>query len=95
MKRWGRRALRLTAFAMVAAAAPAVAAVVAEPRPWQLGMQPPATPVLEQLSAFHDELLVIIFLIAGFVIALLLYVICALQSSAKSGAVAHDAQSLA
>jgi cytochrome c oxidase subunit II len=74
MKRWGRRAPRLTAFAMFAAAAPAVAAVAAEPRPWQLGMQPPATPVLEQLSAFHDELLVITFLIAGFVIGLLLYV---------------------
>ncbi len=47
----------------------------AQPRPWQMGMQPPATPVKERLNAFHNELLVIIFLIAGFVMALLLYVI--------------------
>jgi cytochrome c oxidase subunit 2 len=45
------------------------------PRPWELGMQPPATPVKDRLSAFHDELLVIIFLIALFVLSLLLYVI--------------------
>src|ERR1700739_3140391 len=45
------------------------------PRPWELGMQAPATPVKERLSAFHDELLVIIFLIAAFVMSLLLYVI--------------------
>jgi cytochrome c oxidase subunit II len=45
------------------------------PRPWELGMQAPATPVKERLSVFHDELLVIIFLIALFVLGLLLYVI--------------------
>jgi len=45
------------------------------PHPWQLGMQPPATPVKDRLNAFHNELLVITFLIAGFVMALLLYVI--------------------
>jgi cytochrome c oxidase subunit 2 len=74
MKGWGRRALRLTAFAMLVAGAPA-AAVAAQPQPWQFGMQPAATSVHEQLSAFHDELLVITFLIAGFVIGLLLYVV--------------------
>lgn len=45
------------------------------PRPWELGMQAPATPVKDRLSAFHDELLVIIFLISLFVLGLLLYVI--------------------
>ena len=47
----------------------------AEPKPWQIGMQPSATPVHERLNAFHDELLVITFLIAVFVLGLLLYVI--------------------
>ena len=45
------------------------------PQPWQLGMQPPATPVKDRLSAFHDELLIIITLITIFVLGLLLYVI--------------------
>jgi cytochrome c oxidase subunit 2 len=75
MKRPGPRVLRLAVFAILATAVLPVAASAAEPRPWQLGMQPPATPVNEQLSAFHDELLVIIFLISGFVMALLLYVV--------------------
>ena len=47
----------------------------AEPKPWQIGMQQSATPVHERLNAFHDELLVITFLIAVFVLGLLLYVI--------------------
>jgi cytochrome c oxidase subunit 2 len=47
----------------------------AEPKPWQLGFQPPATEVMDRLSAFHDVLLVIITLIAVFVLGLLVYVI--------------------
>ncbi len=61
--------------AVLVVVAMAAVAWAAEPRPWQLGMQPPATPVKDRLSAFHDELLVIIFLIALFVMGLLLYVI--------------------
>jgi len=52
----------------------ATGAGAAEPKPWQLGFQPPATPVKDRLSAFHDELLVIITLIAVFVLGLLVYV---------------------
>jgi cytochrome c oxidase subunit II len=74
MKRPGPRALRLATCAIFATAALAAAASAAQPRPWELGMQPPATLVKERLSGFHDELLVIIFLISGFVMALLLYV---------------------
>lgn len=69
------RALLFLALAVVACGALAAVASAAQPLPWQMGMQPPATPVKERLSAFHDELLVIIFLIAGFVMALLLYVV--------------------
>ncbi len=46
----------------------------AEPRPWQLGFQPSATPVHERLNELHDWLLVIIFAISAFVLGLLLYV---------------------
>src|ERR1700741_3355210 len=45
------------------------------PRPWEIGMQPPATPVKDRLQAFHNELLIIITLITLFVLGLLLYVI--------------------
>lgn len=44
-----------------------------QPRDWELGMQAPATPVDQHIQAFHDELNVIIFLIAVFVLGLLLY----------------------
>ena len=54
-------------------AAQTTAAGAAEPRPWQLGMQPSATPVHERLAVFHDELMVIITLITIFVLGLLLY----------------------
>jgi cytochrome c oxidase subunit 2 len=50
-------------------------ALADQPRPWEIGMQAAATPVTERIHAFHNELLVIIFSIALFVFALLLYVI--------------------
>jgi len=53
--------------------APLSLAVAAEPRPWQLGFQPSATPVHERLNALHNELLIIITLITIFVLGLLLY----------------------
>jgi cytochrome c oxidase subunit II len=71
----GVRALVVLAVALILVGGLAAAAWAAQPRPWELGMQPPATPVKDRLNAFHNELLVIIFLIAGFVMALLLYVI--------------------
>jgi cytochrome c oxidase subunit 2 len=51
------------------------AAQAAEPRPWQLGFQPPATPVQERLESFNNELTIIIGLITVFVLGLLLYAI--------------------
>lgn len=43
-------------------------------KPWQLGFQAPASPVMEQLSGLHDFLLVIITLITLFVLAALTYI---------------------
>jgi cytochrome c oxidase subunit II len=50
-------------------------AQAAEPRPWQLGFQPAATPVQAEVEAFNNELTVIIGLITAFVLGLLLYTI--------------------
>ena len=64
----------LLALALAGVAALATVAGAAEPRPWELGMQPSATPVHDRITAFHDELMVIISLITIFVLGLLLYV---------------------
>jgi cytochrome c oxidase subunit II len=74
-KQRSRQVLAILMLAGLGIAATAAIAWAEGPRPWQLGMQAPATPVKDRLSAFHDELLVIIFLIALFVLGLLLYVI--------------------
>ena len=69
LKGWAGLAVTLGAMSV------AVAAGAAEPRPWQFGMQPPATEVDDRLSTFHDVLLVIIALITAFVLCLLAWVI--------------------
>jgi cytochrome c oxidase subunit II len=81
MVRWTRlstskaraRAAVALAFGVIVILAITAVAGAAEPKPWEIGMQPPATPVKERLSAFHDELLIIITLITLFVLGLLVY----------------------
>jgi cytochrome c oxidase subunit 2 len=68
-------ALLAPVLAMIAAVGLTPAARAAEPRPWQLGFQPAATPVQARLEAFNNELTVIIGLITVFVLGLLLYTI--------------------
>lgn len=48
-------------------------AAAAEPQPWEMAFQPPATPVMRQLEGFHHLLLWVIFGISLFVLVLLLY----------------------
>ena len=69
------RALLMLALGMIGIVAVAAVARADFPRPWELGMQAPATPVKDRLSEFHDELLIIIALITAFVLGLLVYVI--------------------
>ena len=59
--------------ALVAAAASTGTALAAQPTEWQIGFQPAATPIMEQISGFHDLLLVIVTLISVFVLALMIY----------------------
>jgi cytochrome c oxidase subunit 2 len=67
----------LSAAAAAAAALVPVTAMagLGQPSPWQLGFQQSATPIMEQITWFHDFLLVIITLIVVLVLALLLIVI--------------------
>src|SRR5215472_2207214 len=68
------RALPTLALGVVGVLTVAAGAEAAEPKPWQFNFQPPATEVMDRLSAFHDVLLIIITLIAAFVLGLLVYV---------------------
>lgn len=45
-----------------------------QPSPWQMGFQKAASPIMEQITSFHDFITVIIVLIALFVLGLLIYV---------------------
>jgi cytochrome c oxidase subunit II len=51
--------------------------------PWQLGFQPPATPVMEDIERFHGLVLPIITVIALFVLALLVTVVLRFNSKAN------------
>jgi cytochrome c oxidase subunit 2 len=74
-KRATARVCAISLVAVMGVFAIAAVAWAEGPQPWELGMQPPATPVKDRLEAFHDELLIIITLITIFVLGLLLYVI--------------------
>jgi cytochrome c oxidase subunit II len=52
-----------------------LAAFAASPQPWEMGFQPAASPVMEEIESFHHYLLIIITAIAGFVLLLLLIII--------------------
>ena len=52
-------------------------------RPWQLGLQESASPVKEQLTDFHNLLLVVITAITLLVLALLVYVMVRFNAKAN------------
>lgn len=56
-----------------------------QPKPWQLGFQEAASPIMERIESFHNILLVVIFLITIFVLSLLIYV--CIRFSAKNNPV--------
>jgi cytochrome c oxidase subunit 2 len=66
-----RMLLPLTMFALLGGMQCAFAD---QPEPWQMGFQPAATPVMEQIHTFHELLLYILVAITVFVLALLVYV---------------------
>lgn len=56
---------------------------VGAPQPWQMNLQPPATPIHAAITDFHTLLLWIIFAIAFFVMALLIYVMVRFNARAN------------
>lgn len=52
-------------------------------KPWQIGLQEAATPVMEKFVSFHNMLLVIIFIISFFVLGLLTYVCLRFRAKAN------------
>jgi cytochrome c oxidase subunit II len=77
----------LTGLAMgaVLLSTPSVLAAAGQPVPWQMNLQDPATPVAEYIQWFIDYLHIGMFLISGFVLALLVYVM--VRFNAKSNPV--------
>ncbi len=68
------KATRLAAGAIAALTACAGAALASQPLPWEIGLQPAATPVMQQIEQFHTLVLYIITAITVFVLVLLLWV---------------------
>jgi cytochrome c oxidase subunit 2 len=67
-----RRVMAVMAGAWVLLGAPAYA-VEGQPVPWQMGFQHAATPIMRQITGFHDFVNIIIVVVALFVLGLLLY----------------------
>ncbi len=72
----------LALFLPVALTAESGGAFADKPRPWQIGFQDAASPVMEMIHSFHSLLFWIITLITLFVLGLLCY--CAIKFNAKS-----------
>ena len=56
-------------------------ALAQQPTPWQLGFQDAHSPIMQQMTEFHDFLLWIIFAISIFVLFLLVYTIVRFRES--------------
>jgi cytochrome c oxidase subunit 2 len=78
---------RLTAIAMSVAALFASAGValagLGQPTPWQIGLQDAASPIMQDITAFHNFLLWMIAAISAFVLILLLIVIVRFNARAN------------
>jgi cytochrome c oxidase subunit II len=75
-------AIALAAGAMLGSAGVALAQL-GQPAPWQMDLQEAATPVMEQITSFHNMLLWIIGAICAFVLGLLLIVILRFNARAN------------
>jgi len=75
-------AIAVTAGALLSGVSAALAAM-GQPTPWQLGLQDSATPIMADITWFHDVLLWIIAGISGFVLLLLLIIIVRFNARAN------------
>ena len=56
-----------------------------QPEPWQINLQPAATPIMEMVHTFNNGLLIVVTLIVLFVLGLLLY--CIVRFNARANPV--------
>jgi cytochrome c oxidase subunit II len=75
-------AIAVTAGVLVGSAGVALAGL-GQPSPWQMGLQGSATPVMDDITSFHDFLVWLIAAISVFVLVLLLIVIVRFNSRAN------------
>ncbi len=83
MTKSNNRMMAATLVGALALAAPAAWAAAGQPVPWQMNLQDPVTPVAEFIDWFIDYLHIGMFLISGFVLALLIYVMVKFNAKAN------------
>jgi cytochrome c oxidase subunit 2 len=78
---------RMTALAVIVGAVLAGSGVamagLGQPTPWQLGLQDSASPIMDEITVFHDRLVYIIAAISGFVLILLLVIMVRFNARAN------------
>jgi cytochrome c oxidase subunit II len=83
MKVFSRLAAGVVAAAALLSGVSAALAGMGEPSPWQIGLQDSATPIMSDITWFHNILLWIIAGISAFVLALLLIIIVRFNARAN------------
>ena len=78
-----KKSVVLTPLFLIVVGAMAGAAGAAQPRPWQMGFQPAASPVMREITDFHNLLLVIAVLICLVVLGLMFYVVVRFNEKAN------------
>jgi cytochrome c oxidase subunit II len=79
----GRRLLGLTVAGVALVACGSAFAELGQPAPWEFKLQEAATPVMENITWFHNFLLVLITAITLFVLALLIIVVVKFNAKAN------------
>jgi cytochrome c oxidase subunit 2 len=83
MKVFSRLAAGVVAAAALLSGVSVALAGMGEPSPWQIGLQDSATPIMSDITWFHNVLLWIIAGISAFVLALLLIIIVRFNARAN------------
>ena len=83
MGRIGRRLLGLVVAGVAGIASGAAFAELGQPAPWEYKLQEAATPVMEDITSFHNLLLWVITLITLFVLALLVVIVVKFNARAN------------
>ena len=79
----GARLLGVAVAGVALAAGGVASAELGQPAPWEYKLQGAASPVMEQITKFHDGLLIVITLITLFVLGLLITVVVKFNAKAN------------